>query len=264
MVFEKREKIQPDNVLWGNNEPGDDTKLSEVLFVEIDAQYRRRDFLRGMVAGAAMMIALWFGVNFYRVPSGGESERLEVLKSAVEMCVELTKFHSNFESIVDYRPANQRGQPKNVAFMVNGSVESGFDMRKARVEVFTGERRVEVTLPLGRIERTMLHLVKGSNGGVKVYDQRGELSTKAFSAKEQSEMMSSAMRVVRSRASGEWGIVSRAEENAAKVYRVMLGALSCDVRVSFTNEATKLGMPEGVSGDVMNGGGAFIVRPDRR
>ena len=206
------------------------------------------------------MIALWLGVSFWRSPSGQDTTRLDVLKSAVEKCVELTKFSLYFESLADYRQTGRTGKPGNFAVMVNGRVEGGFDMSKARVEVFAEGRRVEVTLPHGRIERTLVNLAKGGGGGLRVYNQQGELGTRTFSAKERSEIISVSMREIRRRASGEWGIVNKMEENASKVYSVMLGALSCDVSVTFTSESGKLGMPEGVSGDVMKGGGAFIVR----
>ena len=260
MIFEKKQEVQPESILLENSQPVDDSKASEILFVDLDVKERPVHFLRGMLTGAAIVIALWICVNFWRVPSGQDTASLDVLKSAIEKCGELTKFRLYFESLADYRQSGRTGRPENFAVMVNGRVEGGFDMSKARVEVFESERRIEVTLPHGRIERTLVNLAKGGGGGFRVYNQQGQLGTRTFSAKERSEIISVSMREIRRRASGEWGIVNKMEENASKVYNVMLGALSCDVSVTFTNEPEKLGMPEGVSGDVMKGGGAFIVR----
>ena len=65
MIFEKRQEVQPESILLENNTTIDDMKASEILFIDPEVKKRPVHFLRGMLTGAAIVIALWLGVSFW-------------------------------------------------------------------------------------------------------------------------------------------------------------------------------------------------------
>ena len=145
---------------------------------------------------------------------------------------------------------------KKFAVIFGGTVDCGFDMRKAKAEVFEEERRIEITLPHCRVLRPNIDVKS-----IRVYDEKGRVSLTL-----QNEIIASSTEKIEQRAADEWNVLVRAEDNAVKLYKDFLKSFNYDVKVVFTDDNSELSVPTGNRADTMKGGGVLIVHniPDNK
>ena len=160
----------------------------------------------------------------------------------------MTTYRAYFESIADF---SEEGWIWNRKFAVifGGTVDCGFDMRKAKAEIFENEKRIEVTLP-------HCHVL-GANIDIKtmrVYDEKG-----SHKLEDQNAVIVRAKEEIEQRATKEWNVLVLAEDNAVKLYKDFLRSFNYEVSVVFTDDESRLNVPSGSKRDTMKGGGVLVV-----
>ena len=237
-----------------SNERGNDRPVVTEIRVK-----RSGYFWHGVITAIIIIAAGYFGVRFMMRSLYSRNMGLGVVQSAIENCGEMTTLRAYFEAIADSDEKGIFMTWRKFAIIFRGTVDCGFDMRKARVELFEAEKRVEVNLPHCQIQRVWINLESGDKGGIKVYDQQGGWFASPLTLEEQNEIVSKSLKSIRERAYDEWDIILRAEENAAKLYKNFLAPFNYNVSVIFTDDESKLGVPDNMRADTMKGGGALIV-----
>ena len=183
------------------------------------------------------------------------SANIRTVITAVEACGEMITYRAYFESIADYIDEGWVWD-KKFAVIFGGTVDCGFDMRKARAEIFEEERRIEITLPHCRVLRPNIDVKS-----IRVYDEKGRVSLAL-----QNKIIASSTEKIEQRAADEWNVLVRAEDNAVKLYMDFLKSFNYDVKVVFTDDNSELSVPAGNRPDKMKGGGVLIVHniPDNK
>ena len=183
---------------------------------------------------------------------------------ALESCAEMTTLKSYFESVADMNQQNETilwdmisipGTWRKFIVIFQGIADCGFNMSRAKIEVFEAARKIELTLPHAEILRVWIDM---ENGKLKVHSQDGGWFSKSLTLEEQNAVVSEALKSTRKKAKTEWDLLSKAEENASSFYRNFLGSLGYEVSVKFTDDPAKLNVPSGVKADTMKGGGVVV------
>lgn len=183
---------------------------------------------------------------------------MKIIATAIESCAEMTTLRSYFEAVADRQDDKWFGRWRKFVIIFTGMVDVGFDMSKARAEIFEQEKRIEITLPHCKVQRVWVNH-ESSDKGIRVYDQQGGWFSANFTLEEQNELLSNALEDIRAKASIDWDMILRAEDNAANLYKNFLKSFNYEVNVTFTNDESRLSAPPDVRSDRMKGGGAFIV-----
>ena len=151
------------------------------------------------------------------------------------------------------------GRSRKFAIIFRGTVDCGFDMRRARITVFEGKKRVEVNFAHCEIQRVWLNLESGDRAGIKVYDQQAGIFAPNLTLDEQNEVVAASLQKIRQKAYQDWDVILKAEDNAVKLYKSFLALFNYTVSVVFTDDDSKLGVPSDERSDTMKGGGALII-----
>ena len=117
------------------------------------------------------------------------------------------------------------GRSRKFAIIFRGTVDCGFDMRRARITVFKCEKRVEVNLPHCEIQRVWLNLESGDRAGIFAPN---------LTLDEQNEVVAASLQKIRQKAYQNWDVILKA------------------------------GVPSDERSDTMNGGGALIIYTAKR
>ena len=263
MFWNRRQDPRPeDNPPVPSPQP-DDRRVEDVIWVDEprpEPQPKRKGhFLRGMIFALVLILSCWIGFKFWGNSKPVKSVNIGIIRSAIENCGEMTTLRSYFEAVADHNEDASFGRWRKFAVIFRGTVDCGFDMRRARIEVFEDKKEAKVNLPHCEIQRVWVNLESGDKGGIKVYDQQGGWFSHVFTIEEQNAIISDSLKNIRQRAYDEWDIVRHAEDNAAKLYKSFLAPFNYDVSVIFTDDESKLGIPEDSRADTMKGGGALIV-----
>ena len=188
---------------------------------------------------------------------------ISIIQAALECCGEMTTMKAYFETIADKKKENDTifGIPvpmtwQKFAVILSGTVDAGFDMTKARIEVNEEAKIMEVILPHCEIQRVWLDL-ESKEKKLKVYDQDNGFFTKALTLEEQNEVITAALAEMRRHAKEEWKILPAAEEKAASIYKNFLSPLGYRVSVRFTDDASS---SSDVKGERLRSGGIVIFR----
>ena len=187
-----------------------------------------------------------------------------VMMKALESCAEMTTLKSYFESVADMNQENETilwdmisipGTWRKFIVIFQGIADCGFNMNRAKIEVFEAARKIELTLPHAEILRIWIDM---ENRKLKVHSQDGGWFSKNLTLEEQNAVVSEALKSIRQKAKTEWDILSKAEKNASSFYKNFLGSLGYEVSVKFTDDPNKLNVPSGAKSDTLKGGGVVV------
>lgn len=215
-------------------------------------------FFWGMIAGVLILAVGFFGIRKFFTYSSTEVNT-KIVMTAIESCGEMTTLRSYFEAVADKKDDKWFGRWRKFVIIFTGMVDVGFDMTRAKAEVFEAEKRIEITLPHCTVQRVWVNHESGDKRGIRVYDEQRGLFSANFTLEEQNEIVAKALEDIRAKASIDWDMILRAEDNAANLYKNFLKAFNYDVNVTFTNDESKLSTPPDLRSDRMKGGGAFVV-----
>ena len=221
----------------------------------------------------AVIIALSYAVYYLLSHrTSGVTIGSSVVVKALESCGEMTTLKSYFESVADMNKENDTllggmisipGTWRKFIVIFQGIADCGFDMRRAKAEIFENAKRIEITLPHAKILRVWIDLENNAETGrknIRVHSQDGGWFSQNLTLEEQNAVVSEALKNIRQKAESEWDILSKAEDNAASFYKNFLGSLGYEISVIFTDDEEKLNVPAGVKADTMKGGGVVIFR----
>ncbi len=228
-------------------------------------------FILGMGAVAAMAVLIWMFSSFHSLFQVTQSTNIDIIITAVEACGEMTTHRAYFETVADKKEDGWFGRWRRFVIIFGGTVDCGFDMRKAKVDIFdeddknedgTKKRRIVVTLPHCRVLRTHVDLEKDDKTGkssIRIYDQDGGLFSKTLTLEEQNEVVAEALEKLREKAVRDWQALQAAEKNAIELYQNFLRPFNCDVSVIFTNDPKKLAAPSGSNVRSSKNGGVLVL-----
>ena len=230
-----------------------------------------RLFILGMGAVAAMAVLIWMFSSFHSLFQVTQSTNIDIIITAVEACGEMTTHRAYFETVADKKEDGWFGRWRRFVIIFGGTVDCGFDMRRAKVDIFdeddknedgTKKRRIVVTLPHCRVLRTHVDLEKDEKTGkssIRIYDQDGGWFSKTLTLEEQNEVVAEALEKLREKAVRDWQALQAAEKNAIELYQNFLRPFNCDVSVIFTNDPKKLAAPSGSNVRSSKSGGVLVV-----
>ncbi|MBQ7196351.1 MAG: DUF4230 domain-containing protein [Synergistaceae bacterium] len=201
-----------------------------------------------MLAVLAVSALLWAYSSVHSLFKTNSTNNIGVIVTAVEACAEMTTYRAYFESIADL---SEKGWiwDRKFAVIFGGTVDCGFDMRKAKAEIFEEEKKIEITLPHCYVLRANVDIKT-----MRVYDEKG-----SHKLEEQNAVIVRAQEEIQERATKEWNILVLAEDNAVKIYKDFLKSFNYEVSVVFTDDESKLNVPSGNKIDTMKGGGVLVV-----
>ena len=218
---------------------------------------KHRKIICAVIAGVIILITGYAVLRSLLMYSGTQMN-MKIIATAIESCAEMTTLRSYFEAVADRQDDKWFGRWRKFVIIFTGMVDVGFDMSKARAEIFEQEKRIEITLPHCKVQRVWVNH-ESSDKGIRVYDQQGGWFSANFTLEEQNELLSNALEDIRAKASIDWDMILRAEDNAANLYKNFLKSFNYEVNVTFTNDEERLSAPPDVRSDRMKGGGAFVV-----
>lgn len=214
-----------------------------------------------------VIMALSWAV-YYLVKHPRTTTNFSIVMSAIESCAEMTTLKTYFESVADMNQDNDTifgvsipGTWRKFIIIFSGIADCGFDMRRAKAEIFEARRRIEITLPHAEILRVWIDLENNDSSerkSLRVHSQDGGWFSKTLTIEEQNTFVSKALKNIREKAKTDWRILLEAEKNASSFYKNFLGSLGYEVAVFFTNDPEKLNVPSGVKADTMKGGGVVV------
>ncbi|MBQ3397142.1 MAG: DUF4230 domain-containing protein [Synergistaceae bacterium] len=218
---------------------------------------KHKKIICAVIAGVIILITGYAVLRSLLMYSGTQVN-MKIIATAIESCAEMTTLRSYFEAVADRQDDKWFGRWRKFVIIFTGMVDVGFDMSKARAEIFEQEKRIEITLPHCKVQRVWVNH-ESNDKGIRVYDQQGGWFSANFTLEEQNELLSRALEDIRAKASIDWDMILRAEDNAANLYKNFLKSFNYEVNVTFTNDEERLSAPPDVRSDRMKGGGAFIV-----
>ena len=136
----RQDDPQPEENLPDARPESDDRRVEDVIWVDEpqpEPQPKRKGhFLHGMIFSAVLILACWIGFKFWWNSKPVKSVNIGIIRSAIENCGEMTTLRSYFEAVADYKEEGSFGRWRKFAVIFRGTVDCGFDMRRARIEVF--------------------------------------------------------------------------------------------------------------------------------
>lgn len=225
-----------------------------------------------VIGAAAVFVTVFWGYSSVRsLFQVTETTNTDIIVTAVEACGEITTYRAYFEAVADKKEDGWFGRWRQFVIIFGGTVDCGFDMRRAKIEIFDEEasegnkekkRKVIVTLPHCEVIRTHVDLEQDKKTGkpsIRIYDQKGGWFSSSLTLEEQNEVVAEGLRKIRERAVDEWNVLKAAEKNTIELYQNFLRPFNCDVKVLFTNDPKKLAVPSGSNVRSSKSGGVFVV-----
>ena len=233
-------------------------------------------FIIGSGVVVALAVLVWMFASVTSLFQVNDITNIDVIITAVEACGEVTTHRAYFESVADRKEDGWFGRWRQFVIIFGGTVDCGFDMQKAKIDIFEGKnennnnnnekkRKIIVTLPHCKVLRIHVDLENNNETdkkSIRIYDQKGGLFSSSLTLEEQNEVVSEALKQIRKKAVSDWNVLQAAEKNAIELYEKFLKPFNCEVIVRFTDNEQELAAPLGNNVRTSKSGGILVLHDE--
>ena len=204
------------------------------------------------------------GELFSRLAQPRISDNLNTVVTAVKACGELTTYKAYFEAVADHKEESRiPGRSRKILIIFGGTVDCGLDMKRANMEIFEAEKKINIILPHCIIQRVYVeHEESRDIPSVRVYHEEVGTLVSHFSAGEQNKILGQAVRRIREKHQSGTDILLQAEKSARDLFTNFLSPFGYKTTVEFTDDPERLKPSDSGERIQMNSGGIIIVHED--
>lgn len=192
------------------------------------------------------------------------SANLNTVVTAVKACGELTTYKAYFEAVADHKEESRiPGRSRKILIIFGGTVDCGLDMKRANMEIFEAEKKINIILPHCIIQRVYVeHEESRDITSVRVYHEEVGTLVSHFSAGEQNKILGQAVTRIREKHESGTDILLQAEKSARDLFTNFLSPFGYKVTVEFTDDPERLKPSDSGERIQMNSGGIIIIHED--
>lgn len=146
------------------------------------------------------------------------------------------KFTRNFESVADQKEESRiPGMSRKILMIIGGVVECGIDTGKIQTEIVSDDKAktLSVRLPHAEVRRVSIMRDDGTYRNIRVYDETVGVLAKHFTAEEQNNILSKAVKKVRENLLSEVRVIQEIDSEAAALITAIAKGLGYSADVAF-------------------------------